>query len=124
MRNIGDIPKESRHIHILRCVNCTGNFTDRGICTCGPAACHSKANKQARLVERNICFISDAGNWGVGWQTSVQRPTPPQQAGGESFCRQSWGEGTCRNSTVISDNHLQIGHRWSDQHHLDCFRNS
>ena len=23
---------------------------------------HSKANKQARLVERKVCFISDAGN--------------------------------------------------------------
>ena len=62
------------------------------------------------------------GGW--GWQTSVQRPTPPQKAGGESFYRQSGGEGTCRNSTVVSNNHLQIGHQWSDQHHLDCFRNS
>ena len=35
-----------------------------------------KANKQARLVERKVCFISDAGNWGGGWQTSVQRLTP------------------------------------------------
>ena len=26
------------------------------------AACCSKANKQARLVERKVCFISDAGN--------------------------------------------------------------
>ena len=30
----------------------------------GPAACHSKANKQAKLVERKVCFISDASNWG------------------------------------------------------------
>ena len=28
------------------------------------AACHSKANKQARLVERKVCFISHAGNLG------------------------------------------------------------
>ena len=26
-----------------------------------------KANKQTRLVERKVCFISDAGNWGEGW---------------------------------------------------------
>ena len=26
----------------------------------------SKANKQARLVERKVCLISDAGNWGWG----------------------------------------------------------
>ena len=31
-----------------------------------PAACHSKASKQARLVERKVCFISDAGNWAGG----------------------------------------------------------
>ena len=47
------------------------------------AAGRSKANKQGRVVERKVCFISDAGNWGTGgWQTSVQRLTPPtpQQA--------------------------------------------
>ena len=27
-------------------------------------ACCSKANKQARLVEKKVCFISDAGKWG------------------------------------------------------------
>ena len=26
---------------------------------------------------------------------------------------------TCRNRTVSSDSHLQIGQRWSDWHHLD-----
>ena len=34
------------------------------ICMGGPAARHSKASKQARLVERKICFISDARHWG------------------------------------------------------------
>ena len=28
----------------------------------------------------------------------------------------------CRNSIVISNGHLQIGHQWSDQHHLGCFK--
>ena len=35
----------------------------------GPAACRAKANKEARLVERKVCFISEAGNlagWGGG----------------------------------------------------------
>jgi len=36
---------------------------------------------------------------------------------------EGWGA-TCRNSTEISDRHLQIGHRWSDQHHPVCFRSS
>ena len=32
-----------------------------------PAAGRSKANKEARLVERKICFISEAGNLGGRW---------------------------------------------------------
>ena len=32
------------------------------LCVAGPAACVSKAHKEARLVERKVCFISDAGN--------------------------------------------------------------
>ena len=37
-------------------------------------ACHSKANKQAGLVERNIYFISDASNWWpvAGWGRGKQ----------------------------------------------------
>ena len=55
------------------------------------AACHSKANKQARLVERKVCFISDAGNCRGGWWTSVQRltphppPTPTKKQGVREF---------------------------------------
>ena len=29
---------------------------------------------------------------------------------------------TCKNSTVSSDSHLEIGHQWIDQHHLDRFK--
>ena len=49
---------------------------------------------------------------GRGWWTSVQRLTypVPQQAVDESIYRQSGegGEVTCRNSTVISNSHLQL----------------
>ena len=40
------------------------------------AAYRSKASKQARLVKRKVCFVSDASNC-RGVQTSVQRLTPP-----------------------------------------------
>ena len=30
----------------------------------------------------------------------------------------------CRNSRVNADHHLEIGHQWSDQLHLDCFKYS
>ena len=44
----------------------------------GPAARRSKANKEARLVERRVCFVLDASNrdWGGG-RTPVQRPKHP-----------------------------------------------
>ena len=36
-----------------------------------------------------------------------------------------WREGaTCRNSTVRSDSHLEIGHWWPDQHPPDCVEDS
>ena len=41
----------------------------------GPTACHSKANKEASLVERKVCFILEASNHGGVW-TPVQKPTP------------------------------------------------
>ena len=82
------------------------------------AACCSKANKQARLVERKVCFISDAGNWSRGRVADVcPKVTTPQcpthqQAQGWELLKTGVGEGaTCRNSTVISNSHLQIGHQ-------------
>ena len=51
-------------------------------------------------------------------QTPVQMLTCPL---GKSFYRQREGA-TGRNSTVSSDNHLEIGHWWSDQQHIDCFK--
>ena len=90
------------------------------------AACHSRAKKQARLVERKVCFISDIGNceWGWGECTTIQRLIPPhwQPVGQELFIAEAGGYS--RKSTVISDSHLQIGHWWSDQCHLDSFRHS
>ena len=59
------------------------------------AAHHSKASKQARLMERKVCFISDASNWRGELWTCVQRltPSPPRQAVGESTYRLSAGVG-------------------------------
>ena len=87
---------------------------------------HSKASKQARLVERKVCFISDAGNWrreGGGRLLSKANSPTPDKAAGENVYKQRWGSGGTprRNSTVISHSHLQIGHQWSDQHDLDHF---
>ena len=45
----------------------------------GPATCCSKVIKEARLVERKVCFILDASDQGGGSLASkpVQRPTAP-----------------------------------------------
>ena len=83
----------------------------------------------ARLVERKVCFISDASDWGWGRAdvgAKADSPTPTLPTGLQwdmSFYRQK-ERATCRNSTVSSDSYLQIGHWWSDQHHLGCFRHS
>ena len=39
-----------------------GSYRKRGL-----AACCSKANKEAKLVERKVCFILEASNQ-VGWE--------------------------------------------------------
>lgn len=78
------------------------------------------------LVERKICFISDASDWGVvlgiecaGHRFKGRLPLHGQPVGQE-FHRQK-ERATHRNSTVSYDSHLQIGQRWPDQHHLGCF---
>ena len=91
----------------------------------GPASRHSKANKEARLVERKVCFILQAGSrgGGQGRRTSVQRPTPTtDNQGARAFTDSFYSTG--RNSTGSSNSHHELGHRWSDQRHLDCFRYS
>ena len=72
----------------------------------GPTACCSKANKEARLVEGKVCFI-----WDVEEDSCPKDnpPLPTPTIGDKSFYRQR-GEATCRNSTVSSDHHLEIGH--------------
>ena len=83
-------------------------LTERCMCygQWGSAACHSKANEEARLVESKICFVSDASNQ-QEW-TSVQRPPPHHwQSVNKSFYRQRKAD-TCRNSTGSSDSHVEI----------------
>ena len=46
----------------------------------------SKANKQARLVERKVCFISDAGNQaGMGEDSPQADSSPPNEQGVRAF---------------------------------------
>ena len=45
--------------------------------------------------------------------------SPISQSVGKKFYRGREGA-TCRNSSVSSDRLLEVGHPWSDQHHLGC----
>ena len=60
----------------------------------GLAACCSKANKQARLVERKVCFISDVDNW-RGRVADVcpkaDSPTPTGNQWARAFIDRRWG---------------------------------
>ena len=82
------------------------------------SAAHSpKESKMSRLVERKIFFILGASSPGQGGGT----PSPSHwQSVSKSFV--GWGRGLQTNSTARSDVHLEIGHQWSDQHHLGCFK--
>ena len=59
----------------------------------GPAAHRSKANREARLVERKVCFILDASNWGgeIDLCPKADSLPAPRQSGGKSFYRQREG---------------------------------
>ena len=74
--------------------------------------------KQARIVGRRVCFISNAGNW---WERSDICPKPTCAPGRGQELQQTEGA-TCRNSTVNFDSHLEIGHPGSHQCHLGCFK--
>ena len=86
----------------------------------GSTACCSKVNKEDRLVKRKVCFILDSGNQAGREDICLKADSPAPQSGHMSFYRQREGA-TCRNHTVSSDSHLEIGHQWSNQSHLDCF---
>ena len=86
----------------------------------GLAAHSSKAIEEAR------------GKFALFWMPAtkvraVSCPKSPSscQSMGKSFYRLgAVGVAACGNSTVISDQHLEIGHQWAGKCHLDYFRYS
>ena len=58
-----------------------------------------------------------------GWDWREASPSTYSllgQSGARAFSDRGKGA-PCRNSTVSSDRHLEIGHQWSDHHHFDSF---
>ena len=92
------------------------------------AAHRSKANAQeAGLVGRKVCVILEACSWRVGrLLLKGQLPTDSQWeelSRGPSGCA-GWGRGYTQNSIFGCEGRLAVGHRWSDQHLLGCFKHS
>ena len=87
----------------------------------------SKANKEARLVERKVYFVLDAGNGGGEWDmggllSKGQLPTTDNQWA-RAFIdgrRGLYVETAQSTLTVI----LKLVTQWSDQRHLLCFKYS
>ena len=115
------LPLKFPHLHpsVRASVHLHAVVTESG----GSNACCSKAKKEAKLVERKVCFILDASNGVGGWgQTSVQRSTVPYwQPGGKSFYRQREGLHAETAQSALTGI-LKLVMRWSDQCHLDCFK--
>ena len=97
---------------IRRCFLCTWKR--------GPSALVSEAIREDRLVERKVYF----GCWqpqgkGVRGYCCWETKSPITAShGARDFIGRSEG-GTCRNNAVSSGGHVEGGHPWSDQYHLD-----
>ena len=75
-------------------------------------------------MEKKVCLILDAGNWGGGEDGILSKGqlAPLDNQWERAFIDR--GRGLHAEIAVSSDSHLEIGHWWSDQHHLDCFKYS
>ena len=91
----------------------------------GPAPHCSKANKEARLAERKVCFILEASNGGRGRADSCPKAhwPPTDSQGARAFT--DGGRGlraeTAQSALTLI---LKLVLRCSHQRHLDCFRYS
>ena len=77
----------------------------------GRAARRSEVSKQARLVERQVCFASGAGSWGGegGGQLSTGRLLrPPQKQRRKAFVDRAGGWGGCRSSAAVPHSHRHL----------------
>ena len=103
-------PRDRTHIS---CVSCTGRWVLYHWCHLGSPWWKGKF----------ALFWMLATCWGRAYTSPKANSPPHPQLVGKSFYRLREGA-TCRNSTVGSDSHLEIGHQWSHQCHLDCFKYS
>lgn len=82
----------------------------------GRAARRSEVSKQARLVERQVCFASGAGSWGGegGGQLSTGRLLrPPQKQRRKAFVDRA-GRGGVQEQRSRPSQPSSLGHQWSE----------
>ena len=79
---------------------------------------------RSQLEGNSGAFVTErCGVWALHAQKPINMPSSWKGKLALFQMLATGGVGTiCRNSTVISESHLQSGHQWSDQRHLGCFR--
>ena len=88
----------------------------------GLAAHHSRVKRPAWWKNFAILWRREAG--GEGEDACPKVDSPHALTVSEQHLLKAREGAPCRNSTSNSEGHLEIGHQWSDQHHLDCFKDS
>ena len=79
-------------------------------------------------VKGKVALLRRSAILGRRWTHVPKNKLPSLIQGSKNFWRgvsavYQWREGArCRKSTVNSDSHLEIGHWWSEQHHLHWFK--
>ena len=117
------------HKSDLQCLKVFSNNFIKQVCyqKWRPAVCCSKANTRGQSWWKGkfalFWRLATGGGWWEGGLVSKGRFLHRSQSGGKSFYRRREGA-SCRDSTVGSDGHLEIGHWCSDQRHLGCFKYS
>ena len=88
-----------KKVHFIQDIKVTGinlPVTSFSNWKSGQAACHSKARKEARWVERKVCFILDVINCRAGRADicpKADRPSPPWTSRGKKFYRRGGWRG-------------------------------
>ena len=112
-----EVPQKIKNRATIRSSN---PVTESGV----PRLAVSEASKEVGPVERKFALLQRPASGGAWKGRRLSKSQfPPLTISGQDLLQTREGA-PCRNSTVSADGRLEIGHRWSDHHHLGCFRYS
>ena len=94
------------------------------LCNKNTKICGGRGERYAFLTENGVqLHPAQKSIKRQGWGKGKFAASPLLTTCGQELL-QAKGGGCMQDSTVSSDHHLEIGHQWPDQHHLDCFEYS